>query len=167
MDNYQIAKRIANFHKIALSPEHEGDLGSNQAAVCELLMQLLHCKYGLDIMYRSFADRLGEPWRDSLAKHWYEHAEDERKMSYDVAMKLYGMHCDPILGMIDVPKCDSAFDSLCQCLADVELQCIKLSRDILSVCGENVSLRVFIENIIVLDTHHLDDLRRICKSLIA
>jgi hypothetical protein len=147
--------------KIALTIELEGAYGADSNIVSNTIMDLLVCKYKIDIAYRSFADRVTGPWRDALVDHWQEHAEEEREHAYDLAMKLMGMGVDPNITNVSL-NCASDLPSLCKCLVDMELELIAKARQLCEISGDNTALRVLGENIALTDTQHLDDLRRMC-----
>ena len=148
--------------KVALTPEKEGAYGANDSEIVHLLQEILCAKYALDIAYRSFADRTRGPWRDALVDHWYEHAKEERQAAYDVAMKIVGLGSDAMVSTITVPQCPANLEAFCICLTQMELETVNKCRDLLSCVGDNVSMRVFAENLILQDTQHIDDLRRMC-----
>lgn len=159
MDKVRIASVVAS------SPVFEGDFSVPDGQLIAALQTYLNQKYCIDMAYRSFADRIRGPWRDSVVAHWQEHSEDERKMSYDLAMKIVGLGSDPILSHVSVPICSSHISGLMKCLSNLELITIKTGRDLVSMCGNNTGLRILVENQIVLDTHHLDDLRRMAARV--
>ncbi len=162
---YQIAKRIAVFHDIALDAASEGAYGTDDASIISILSELLGLKYTLDMSYRSFADRVNGPWRDALVAHWQEHAKEERDSAYDIAMKIYGMGGDPTVPMLNIPEVPPYLEALCQSLIDLELLTVAKARQLIDVCGDNTSMRVFAEDIILVDTQHIDDLRRMCTNI--
>jgi bacterioferritin (cytochrome b1) len=148
--------------RLAYSPEFEGALGTDVEQVVACLMSMLECKYSLDSAYRSFADRVRGPWRDALVEHWQEHAKDERQAAYDLSMKIMGFGFDPNLVNYSTPSVPSDLDSFCAALIQLELKVISEGRRLIEMAGDHTSLKVLGENIVLLDTHHLDDLRRMC-----
>lgn len=159
-----IALKISST-KIALVPEKEGAYGAPDGQIISLLKDLLCCKYSIDAAYRSFADRVRGPWRDALVEHWKDHAKEERSAAYDIAMKIVGMGGDPFLHMLSIPECPANVEALCACLAQMELNLIETSRALIGCSGDNTAIRVMAENIILIDTQHLDDLKRMCVQL--
>lgn len=143
----------------------EGQLAVPLDDVVRCLMSLLKCKYAIESAYRSFADRVRGPWRDALVEHWQEHAKDERQHAYDIAMKIMGFGYDPDVGPIDLANTGNSLDELCASLIAMELQLIRESRQLIQMAGDHTSLIVLAENIALLDTHHLDDLKRMCYSI--
>lgn len=148
--------------RYSFTPELEGGLAAPISDLLNCLMSLLKCKYALDNAYRSYADRVTGPWRDSLVEHWQEHAKDERDHAYDLAMKIMGFGADPNVGNIPLPYTGNALDEMCASLISMELETISKARGLINMAGENTALKVMAENIALLDTHHLDDLRRMC-----
>ena len=160
-----IAYKLSMNDKVGLTPEKEGGYGTNDGHMINILQELLGAKYAIDSAYRSFSDRIRGPWRDSLVDHWHEHAKEERQNQYDIAMKLVGMGADPMISVITVPQCPSNLEAFCVCLAKMELEAINKSRELISLSGDNTSMKVFAENVILTDTQHLDDLRRLSDSV--
>lgn len=158
----RIASKIAT-PKVSLTPEKEGSYGGPDGQMIALLQEFLNAKYTIDIAYRSFADRIKGPWRDALVDHWYEHAKEERQAQYDIAMKIVGMGADPMVSNVDLPQCPANIEAFCQILAKLELNAIERGRQLIELSGDNTSMKVFAENLILVDTQHLDDLRRSCQ----
>ena len=155
-----IAKKISNSEKVALTPEKEGSYGTADGQMISILQDILNCKYAIDNAYRSFSDRLTGPYREAVVEHWKDHAKDERQGAYDIAMKIVGMGADPMVTTTSVPQCPGNLAAFGQCLVEMELDLIKKARELIDCCGDNTSMRVLAENIVLIDTHHLDDQRR-------
>jgi bacterioferritin (cytochrome b1) len=155
--------RIAG--RVAATPAKEGAFAANPGELIAHLNHFLGAKYAVEASYRSFADRVKGPWRDSLVDHWHEHAEDERKSAYDLAMKVVAMGADPIMTTIQVPPCTANVAGFMQCLMNQELDAIEAGRKLATMAGENMGLRVLAENTVVIDSHHIDDLRRMMAKL--
>lgn len=145
----------------------EGSLAVPPAQVVAHLQKWLGAKYRIDAAYRSYADRVKGPWRDSLVEHWTTHAGEERQAAYDLAMKIVGLGGDPNVTVIEVPMTSPNLGALCMTLMNLELKAIEAARETMSMSGEMVSLRVLAENICLQDTQHLDDLRRMCVDVTA
>jgi bacterioferritin (cytochrome b1) len=160
MDFKKIANKIAVFN----DPVSEGEVGAPPGQIISLLQSYLNIKYVTDAAYRSLSDRLRGPWREAMTKHMYEHAEDERNHAYAIAMKIIGFGGDPIQTSITIPDSTSNLISIISVLADLELQAIKMARGLLFLSGEDDGLRVLVEDILLKDSHHLDDLRRIIPN---
>jgi bacterioferritin (cytochrome b1) len=154
------ARRLRIANRVAMMPTKEGEFAVPEGQVIAHLQKFLSAKYAIDMAYRNFSDRLLGPYRDGLAEHWYKHAEDERKNTYALNMKVIGMGADPMQSYIQIPACPPNVDGFIQVLMALELDAIEAGRQLAEMAGANVGLRVFAEDTVVLDTHHLDDLRR-------
>lgn len=143
----------------------EGELAVPLGQVVAHLNSWLTAKYRIDAAYRSFADRVKGPWRDSLVDHWHKHAEEERRQAYDLAMKIVGLGGDPAQTVIDVPACPASLPAFCAVLMDLEVKAIERAHETIEMAGSMRSLGVLAENIMVVDTQHLDDLRRMTADL--
>lgn len=146
--------------KIAHVPAREGSLAVDASVVCLTLQKWLELKYSLEVAYRSFADRSRGPWRDALVDHWYEHAKDEKKHQYSLAMKIVGLGGDPAVTCINIPQCELSLKNFFLCLMELELQTIEIGREVIRISGDNTGLRLLAEEMVLLDSHHLDDLKR-------
>lgn len=158
MDYRRVAKKVQE--KVSLVAEMEGAYGTADGQMIHILQDLLNCKYAIDVAYRSFSDRIRGPYRDAVVDHWKDHAKEERQGSYDLAMKIVGMGADPIVTVVSVPQCPANIEAFGATLIHMELDLINKARELIDCCGENTSMRVLAENIVLIDTHHLDDLRR-------
>jgi bacterioferritin (cytochrome b1) len=163
---HDVANRIAGKSHVALTPELEGDYSTDKEGLCVLLMDIMHCKYAIYIAYTNFADRLRGPYRDAVVEHWQDHAKEEKQAAYDIAMKLFGLGCDPTVRCIEIPECGNEVGEMAKCLANMELDLINKSRALCSLSGENTAMRVLGENIVLTDTQHLDDLRRMSYEFV-
>ena len=150
--------RIAS--RVAAVPSKEGAFGVPDGQIIAHLQKFLSAKYAVEMAYRNFADRIHGPWRDSLVEHWAEHAKDERQSIYDLSMKVVGIGGDPMQTYIQIPACTTNVGAFMQVLMSMELEAIEAGRELAKLAGDNMGLRVLAENTVVLDTHHLDDLRR-------
>jgi len=157
MDRSKIL-RIAG--RVAATPAVEGAYAVPEGQMIAHLQQFLAAKYAVEMAYRSFADRVRGPWRDSLVNHWLDHAGEERQSTYDLAMKVVGLGGDPIQTVVQIPACPANLIALCQALIGMELEAIEAGRKLAEMAGGNTSMRVLAENTVLLDTQHLDDLRR-------
>jgi bacterioferritin (cytochrome b1) len=141
-------------------PEREGEFRGSLGEIIATLQKYLSLKYAKDIAYRNFSDRSKGPWRDALVKHWYEHSEDERGHQYSIAMKIVGLGGDPAVSAQQIPQTPPNLEAFFQAMMNLELDAISIGRELVKLSGENIGLRVLIENMIEKDNHHLDDLRR-------
>lgn len=147
------------------APSPEGELSVPVGQMIAHLNSWLTAKYRIDAAYRSFADRVRGPWRDSLVGHWQEHAKEERDQGYELAMKIVGLGGDPAQTIIDVPQCPANLAAFCAVLMDLEVKAIQRAHEAIAMSGTMRSLGVLAENIMLVDTQHLDDLRRMCVNL--
>jgi len=150
----RIAARVANV------PAREGQFAAPDGQVVAHLQKFINAKYAIDAAYRSFADRVKGPWRDALVDHWHEHAKEERDQAYDLAMKVVGLGADPVQTVVQVPSCEPTVVSFCKVLMEMELKAIENGRRLIVLAGDNTAMKVLGENLILTDTQHLDDLRR-------
>jgi len=140
----------------------EGNFSCPVPDVVNHLQKWLNAKYVIDISYRNFADRIKGPWRDGLVDHWNEHAKQERAHAYDLSMKIVGLGHDPIQSSINIPNLGLAPDIkeyFCN-LMEQELAAIEAGRLAIKMASDNTALKVMAENFILIDSQHLDDLRR-------
>src|SRR5512135_45645 len=152
-------------HRVAALPTKEGEFAAPEGQLIAHLQSFLSAKYAVEMAYRNFADRVRGPWRDSLVDHWHDHSEDERQSTYDLSMKVVGIGGDPMQTYIQIPACPHNVGAFMQVLMQMELEAIEAGRELAKLAGENMGLRVLAENTVVLDTHHLDDLRRMDAKL--
>ena len=150
--------RVAS--RIAAMPSQEGEYAAPEGQLIANIQKFLSAKYALEMAYRSYSDRIKGPWRDAVVEHWQEHAGDERKHTYSLAMKVVGIGGDPIQTYIQIPVCTPNVGAFIQVLMSMELEAIASGRELAKLAGENTGLKVLAENIVELDTHHLDDLIR-------
>lgn len=141
-----------------------GELAAPEGQILAHLGTILHAKYAIEMSYRSFADRVRGPWRDAMVEHWQEHAKDERESAYKIAMKMVALGGDPMLASIQVPPCPSNLAGFYKSLAKQEMDAIVACRELIQLAGNNTGLRLLAEETITLDSHHLDDLFRMCES---
>jgi bacterioferritin (cytochrome b1) len=153
-----IAGRVASSSK-------EGEPSAGLGELVAHLNHFLTAKYTVEASYRSFADRVKGPWRDSLVDHWHDHAEEERRSSYDLAMKCVALGGDPILTVIQIPPCTPNLAGFMQVLMAQELDAIEAGRKLATMAGDSMGLRVLAENTVVLDSQHLDDIKRMMAKL--
>lgn len=157
-----IGRLLLALDTVPVAAVQEGE-GQSAVPVGEMMAHLqkwLTAKYAIDIAYRSFADRVRGPWRDSLVDHWHEHSKEERQHAYDLAMRIVGLGGDPAQTSVQVPPCTQNLEGFFKVLAGMELEAITAGRKAIAMSGENTSMKVMAENFVLVDTQHLDDLRR-------
>ena len=123
------------------------------------LQKALKLKYTAVLMYINYGDRIRSHFRDSVYEHWQEHMGEERTACYDLAMKITALGGEPEVQVSKVPSTGTLSEMFMHVM-QMEKQLIQGQRDILAVCGENVGLRILIENSLLEDQRHLDDARR-------
>jgi bacterioferritin len=138
----------------------EGKLGCPPSQIIAHLNNYLNAKYSIDAQYRSYADRVKGPWRDALVDHWNDHAKEERGHAYDLAMRIVGFGGDPAQSIIQVPQCPPNLEGFVRSLMAKEIEAIAAGRETIKLAGDHTSLKVMAENMILVDTQHLDDLKR-------
>lgn len=145
-----------------------GDLEGFAVDPAQIITHLIawqQAKYVIDICYRNFADRLRGPWRESLADHWYEHAEEERQSAYNLSMRIISLGGDPIHTGVEIPQCQSDPQAFMGILRDLETAAIEKGRLTVEMAGDSVSLKTFAEDIVLLDVQHYDDIQRWSQAI--
>ncbi len=166
-----LAKLSAEIGKVVLALEEEpaamvaegspeGQLAVPAGQVIAHLQKWLAAKYRINAAYLSYSDRIKGPWRDSLAEHWRQHAEQERAAAYVLALRISGLGGDPSVTVIEVPQTTPNLGAMCAVLMSLELKAIEAARETISMSGEMASLRVLSEELLLQDTAHLSDLTR-------
>lgn len=146
---------------ILAAVEGTGRIASDGQIISHL-MAWQNAKYVIDIAYRNFADRIKGPWRDSIYEHWYKHAEEEREQAYNLSMKIIALGADPIHTSIQIPMCPPDLSSFCAILMQLEYNAIDRGQKAVEMAGSDLALKVFAEDIVLIDAQHLDDLKRMC-----
>ena len=145
-------------HPLAVSHE-EGLFAVPQEQMLRLLQKALKLKYTAIMMYVNYGDRIRSHFRDSVYEHFNEHMAEERASAYDLAMKITALGGEPEVQVGKVPS-TPALAEMFMHIMQLEKELIQGQREILAVCGENVGLRILIENSLLEDQRHLDDARR-------
>jgi hypothetical protein len=78
-------------------------------------------------------------------------------------MKIVALGADPGIGVIQIPPCVANIESFFGTLVRMEKEAIKAGRETIQMAGDRTSLKVMAENFILIDTFHLDDLRRMAS----
>jgi bacterioferritin len=151
-------------HPMAIWPS-EGLLLVPVEDAIKLLNTVLKLKYTAILMYMNYGDRLLAHFRDAIYAHFNEHIEDERKAAYELTRKITAWGGAPIPAVVKVPSVDELHQMLTQIMM-AESDLLDAERAVLKITGENVALRVFIEGMMEIDNHHLDDMRRmlLCEA---
>lgn len=145
-------------HPLAVSAE-EGLFAIPQDQMLRLLQKSLKLKYTAMLMYVNYGDRIRSHFRDAVYDHFQEHMAEERTSCYDLAMKITALGGEPEVQVGKVPS-TPAISEMFAHLMQLEKELIQGQREILAVCGDNVGLRILIENSLLEDQRHLDDARR-------
>jgi bacterioferritin (cytochrome b1) len=160
-------RRMADSVKAVISAVESAPVGPGPAdevaPTGELIAHLqrwLGDKYAKDAAYRSFADRVRGPWRDSLVAHWQEHAGEERQHCYDLAMRIVGLGADPIQTYVKIPTAPANDVAFFKILLSMEMSSISAAEMTIKLAGANQSLKVMAENMMLTDQQHHDDLLR-------
>jgi bacterioferritin (cytochrome b1) len=163
MDTSKYISRIAS--RVASVTDQEGQFAVPNAEVIAHLQNYINAKYAIYLAYRTFAGRVKGPWRDSLVDHWHEHANEEISASYDLTMKVVGLGADPVQTAVQIPLCVSNLSSFCSTLMSMELKAIENGRKLIEMAGDNTAMKVLAENLVMVDTKHLDDLKRMMPKV--
>lgn len=146
-------------HPFAVSPE-EGLFAVPQEKVIAQLNKLLKLKYTAMLFYVNYGDRLRAHYRDSVAGHFEDHFNDERKEAYEIARKITALGGEPEPRVSTVNDTPSLHQMIVTALLH-EQQLVKAARELAMMAGENIALKNFAENCAFTDNHHADDMRRL------
>lgn len=145
-------------HPLAVSPE-EGLFAVPQEQMLRLLQKALKLKYTAMLMYVNYGDRVRSHFRDAVYEHFQQHMAEERTSCYDLAMKITALGGEPEVQVGKVPS-TPALAEMFMHIMQLEKELIEGQRAVLAACGENVGLRILMENSLLEDQRHLDDARR-------
>lgn len=145
-------------HPLAVSPE-EGMFAVPQEKVVVQCLKLLKLKYTTHLAYMNYGDRIRAHFRDSIYAHFGEHMEEERKDAYHLTMKITALGGEPTPKVATVPDVND-LHQIFMVLLQMEKELIKELRNLAAMAGENLSLKVMLEQMVLTDQQHADDLRR-------
>lgn len=145
-------------HPLVVSNE-EGLFTVSQEQMVSLLQKVLKLKYTAVLMYMNYGDRIRAHFRDALYAHFQEHLNEERQACYDLAMKITALGGEPDVQVTKVPSTPVIMEMMGH-IMQAEKVLIESQRNVIAACGENIGLRVLMENSLLLDQRHLDDARR-------
>lgn len=151
-------------HPSAVSAE-EGLFAVPQERVLASLQKVLKLKYTAVLMYMNYGDRVRSHFRDTVYDHFQAHMLEEREACYDLAMKITALGGEPEVQVAKVPSTASMAEMF-MWVMQAEKTLILQLRELLAVCGDNVGLRVLLENMLLADQRHLDDARRMSVPLL-
>ena len=145
-------------HPLAVSPE-EGLFAVPQEKVISALQKLLKLKYTAIISWMNYGDRLRSHYRDTIYAHFNEHMQEERQDAYHLAMKITALGGEP------TPKVSSVADvndlhQMLIVLLQLEKELLQATRELSLLAGDNMGLKVSLDEIALKDSRHADDLRR-------
>jgi len=145
-------------HPLAVSPE-EGLFAVPQEKVVAQCNKLLKLKYTTHLAYMNYGDRIRAHYRDAIYDHFGEHMGEERDDAYHLAMKITALGGEPTPKVGTVPDIND-LGQIFITLLQMEKQLIQELRNLSLMAGENLSLKVMLEQMVLTDQQHADDLRR-------
>ena len=145
-------------HPLAVSPE-EGMFAVPQEKVVGQCLKLLKLKYTTHLAYMNYGDRIRAHFRDSIYAHFGEHMGEERDDAYHLAMKITALGGEPTPKVGTVPDIND-LHQIFMVLLQMEKELIQELRNLSAMAGENLSLKVMLEQMVLTDQQHADDLRR-------
>jgi bacterioferritin (cytochrome b1) len=153
-----LATASAGAHPLAVSAE-EGFFAVAQDKVVAQCNKLLRYKYTIIFMYMNYGDRIRAHFRDVIYDHFKEHIKEERMDAYHLAMKITALGGEPIPKVGVIPNM-SDLHQIFMTLLQTEKQLIEELRHLSDMAGDNLSLKVMLEQMVLTDQQHADDLRR-------
>lgn len=145
-------------HPLAVSQE-EGLFAVPQERVVAQCVKLLRLKYTLMIAYVNYGDRIRAHFRDPIYEHFKEHMSEERDDAYHLTMKITALGGEPVPKVGSVPDIND-LHQIFMTLLQMEKGVIQELRNLSAMAGENLSLKVMLEQMVLTDQQHADDLRR-------
>lgn len=145
-------------HPLANSPE-EGLFAVEQDKVIAQCNKLLKLKYSLMLMYVNYGDRIRAQYRDVIYEHFNEHLKEEREDAYHLTMKITALGGEPTTKVSNAPDAQT-IEQMMLNLLQAEKELIQEFRALSAMAGENLPLKVMLEQMVLTDQQHADDLRR-------
>ena len=145
-------------HPLAVSPE-EGLFAVPQEKIVAQCLKLLKLKYTTMLMYINYGDRIRAHFRDVIYAHFKEHAGEEREDAYHLTMKITALGGEPTPKVSTIPDIND-LHQIFMVLLQAEKQIIQELRNLSLMAGENLSIKVMLEQMALTDQQHADDLRR-------
>lgn len=124
-----------------------------------LLLRALSDEWQAALQYQIHASQLRGLYRDPIADHLKEHADDEIGHAERLTIHLYSRGVDPIVQMPQVDLSTDVVEMLSADLQD-EVDAIDLYTQIVAMCEGDEGLtdtRMLIEDILVDEVEHQDD----------
>mgnify|MGYP002780479714 CR=1 FL=1 len=140
-------------------------MAENKQALVEGLNQDLAAEYQAIIMYRTYASLVTGPWRQELRAFFESEIPDELGHAAFLADKVVALGGTPVTQSAAVPSAGTARQMLENALA-AEVDTIeRYTRRIeqAEAAGE-ISIKVQLEDLIVDESSHRDDIRRMLKD---
>lgn len=145
-------------HPLAVSPE-EGMFAVPQEKIVAQCQKLLKLKYTIHLAYMNYGDRIRAHFRDTIYAHFGEHMGEERNDAYHLAMKITALGGEPTPKVGTVPDIND-LHQIFMTLLQLEKQLLLELRNLSAMAGENLSIKVMLEQMVLTDQQHADDLRR-------
>jgi bacterioferritin len=134
----------------------EGKFKVTLVEMIDLLNKAINDECSQDLRYRKYAETIRAQYREALADHWYEHAEQERTHAQWAARKVSALGGIPSFAP-EAPPDLTDIGEIIDLLLRKEQEGIQTWRVILDAAGDN-SFKHQIEDILVQETEHADDL---------
>lgn len=140
----------------------ETKVSSKLARLMEGLNEDLAAEYQAVIMYRTYASQVGGPYRIELRGFFEGEIPDELGHAAFLADKIVSLGGVPTTVAAPVPGASSAFEMLQNALRAEEETIARYSKriDEAEEAGE-LAIKVELEDLVVGETRHRDDIRRI------
>jgi len=148
----------AGTHPFANSPE-EGLFAVPQEKIIAQCNKILKMKYGIMLTYVNYGDRIRAQYRDVLYDHFNEHMAEERQDAYHLTMKITALGGEPVTKVATILDATTTEQMLMN-LLQAEKELIQEFRNLSAMAGENLPLKVMLEQMVLTDQQHADDLRR-------
>jgi bacterioferritin len=145
-------------HPLAVSQE-EGLFAVPQEKVVAQCQKLLKLKYTAMLMYVNYGDRIRAHFRDPIYAHFQEHMKEEREDAYHLAMKITALGGEPTPKVASIPDINDLHQMFIA-LLQAEKELLQELRNLAAMAGENLGLKVTLEQMALTDSRHADDIRR-------
>lgn len=134
--------------------------------IIPFLQEALRGEYQQWDLYYSYKDKIKSLARDSIAKHFEEHAEDEADHIELLQRHIMALGADPTLDRHPIPKLDT-FDAsaIIELQIKFEQKAVIFYQKILDLLGEDyTALRIDIENTLAKEQEHYHDLQFLLQN---
>lgn len=123
------------------------------------LCAVVKLKNTLVLAYMTYGNTLKSPFRDVIYKHFQDHLKDEMDAIYNLSMKIVCLGGTPPGHAEEVPPVCCLNDML-KSIADLEDKTKEALESALKANECDTALRVDLENMLMVDGHHADDMHR-------